>query len=101
MARVPDSSQFDDAPRTVLGAVLRDLAGLPESLRVSATALSAQALARSIDQGPETYRFQSALVGQLMACMAELRELAPPKVEGDTVDELNAARARRRAAASG
>lgn len=87
-------------PVTVLQAVLADLAELPERLQTCTTALAAQELAKSIDQGPETYRFQSALVGQLMACMAELRELAPPAEDGDTVDELNAKRAARRQAAS-
>lgn len=78
-----------------------DLADLPERFRYTATALAARALAESIDQGPETYRFQSALVGQLMACLAELRELAPPKVEGDSVDDLNAKRAARQKKAAG
>lgn len=88
-------------PVTVLDAVRADLAELPERFRHTATALSAQALAASIDQGPATYRFQSALVGQLMACMAELRALAPAVSEGDSVDELNEKRAaRRRDAAS-
>lgn len=87
-------------PASVLDAVLLDLAELPERLQHSATALAARALAESIDQGTETYRFQSALVGQLMSCMAELREMAPPKAEGDSVDDLNARRAARRRAAS-
>lgn len=96
-----DTNPEPPAAGPVLAAVLADLADLPERFRTSTTALAAQALAQSIDQGPETYRFQSALVGQLLACMAELRELAPPKAEGDTVDELNAKRATRRREAAG
>lgn len=88
-------------PGPVRAAVLRDLADLPERLQQSATALAAQALAESIDMGPETYRFQSALVGQLIACMAELRALAPPKVEGDSVDSLAAKRVARQKKAAG
>lgn len=88
-------------PVSVGEAVLRDLADLPERLQQTATAAAARALADSIDQGPDTYRFQSALVGQLMACMAELRDLAPPVVEGDSVDELNAKRAARQKKAAG
>lgn len=86
----------------VRAAVEAELAGLPDDLATSSTAASALRLADSIDLGTETYRFQSALVAQLRECMTELRALAPPKVEGDHVDELNDKRAaRRRAAAAG
>lgn len=84
----------------VRDAVEAELAGLPDDLATSSTAASALRLADSIDLGTETYRFQSALVAQLRECMTELRALAPPKVEGDHVDELNDKRAARRRAAS-
>lgn len=85
---------------TVRAAVEAELEQLPDELASSATALGALALADSIDLGVETYRFQSALVAQLRECMTELAAKAPPKVEGDHVDELNDKRAARRRAAS-
>jgi hypothetical protein len=91
------SRQASDAVRS---AVEAELERLPDELRTSATSMAALALADSIDLGVETYRFQSALVAQLRECMTELRAMAPPKVEGDHVDELNDKRAARRRAAS-
>lgn len=91
----------EDQVGPVLAAVLRDLERLPHGLRTSTTAAAAQALAKSIDIGPETYRFQSALVGQLVACMNDLDAKAPKEAEGDTVDSLAARRAARRANAAG
>jgi hypothetical protein len=90
----------DDEPGPVLAALRRDLAGLPVDLRTGSVAMSAEALAKSIDLGPATYRFQSALVGQLVDCVERLRAQAPVEAEGDTVDDLNARRAARRRAAS-
>lgn len=85
-----------------LAAVRRDLDLLPEWLRVTSTAAAAEGLARSLDLGVETYRFQAALVRELRECMTELAARAPAKVEeGDPVDDLNARRAARRAAAAG
>ena len=90
----------DEEPGPVLAALRRDLAELPDELRTGSVAMSAEALARSIDLGPQTYRFQSALVGQLVECVEKLRALAPERPEGDAVDDLNARRAARRRAAS-
>jgi hypothetical protein len=89
-----------DDTYSVVAAVKRDLARLPEELQTSATAIAAIRLAESIDLGTETYRFQSALVGQLRECLTELVAKAPPEVEGDAVDDLNTRRAARRAAAA-
>jgi hypothetical protein len=89
-----------DTDGSHLAAVRRELADLPESLQQTATAAAAEGLARSLDLGTETYRFQAALVAQLRECMAELTAKAPAKVEGDSVDDLNARRAARRVAAS-
>lgn len=86
--------------RSVRSAVELMLDELPEDLAATPTAAAALRLADSIDLGVESYRFQSALVGQLRECISELREQAPAKSEGDTVDELNAKRAARRSAAS-
>lgn len=81
-------------------AVEKELEMLPEELATSTTAAAALRLADSIDLGTETYRFQAGLVAQLRECMAELKERAPAKPEGDTVDELTERRATRRAAAA-
>lgn len=90
------------ASLSVREAVEAEIERLPDELATSATAASALRLADSIDLGTETYRFQSALVGQLRECMAELAEKAPAKVEGDPVDELAEQRnARRKAASAG
>jgi hypothetical protein len=86
--------------QSVRDAVERRLDELPDDVARSATAAAALALADSIDLGTEAYRFQSALVGQLRECMAELDAKAPAKDEGDTVDELNRRRAARRSAAA-
>jgi hypothetical protein len=85
---------------SVRAAVELQLDELPDDLAQSPTAAAALRLADSIDLGVETYRFQSALVGQLRECMAELAERAPAKVEGDPVDELAEQRTARRKAAS-
>jgi hypothetical protein len=101
MARDAFFADDDYQPsRTVLAAVLRDLDRLPEELRESTAAMAAQELAKSIDLGPETYRFQASLVRELRETMDSLTAKAPPKVEGDAVDDLNARRAARRSAAS-
>lgn len=86
---------------TVLEALRRDLAGMPDELRTGTVAMAAEALARSIDMGPKSFRFHSALVAQLIDCLETLRAAAPEEKK-DTVDDLNARRAaRRRAAATG
>lgn len=85
-----------------LAAVRRDLDQLPAELRATTAAAAAEGLARSLDLGTETYRFQAALVKELRDCMTALQAMAPPKVEeADPVDDLNARRAARRAAAAG
>lgn len=76
------------------------LAGFPHSVSQSPTAMAALELAASIDQGPETYRFQAALVRELRDCMAELKSAADALgVTGDDVDDLAARRAARIAGA--
>jgi hypothetical protein len=84
----------------VFESVERVLDDLPEELQVSPTAMSALALAESIDLGTETYRFQSALVDQLRACMTELSAKAPAEVEGDVLDDLATLRQNRRSGAA-
>lgn len=62
--------------------------------------MAALELAASIDQGPDTYRFQAALVRELRDCMADLQKAAEAAgtVEDD-VDDLASRRAARRAGA--
>lgn len=76
------------------------LGSLPVTVAESPTAMAAVELARSIDQGPDTYRFQAALVRELRECVAELRSAAEAMGSTeDDVDDLAARRAARRAAA--
>jgi hypothetical protein len=84
-------------------AVQDALRRLPEDLATSPTAVAALGIARSLDElGVDSFRFQAGLVKELRECMAELAAKAPAKAEGDSVDDLAAARAaRRRTAASG
>ncbi len=79
-------------------SVMASLGRMPDRVAQSPTAMACLELARSIDQGPETYRFQAALVKELRDCMAELeaRTDATGTVEDD-VDDLAARRAARRA----
>lgn len=85
-----------------LAAVRRDLDRLPADLRLTTTAAAAEGLARSLDLGTETYRFQAALVKELRDCLTALAELAPLDAEeDDPVDDLTARRSARRAAAAG
>lgn len=85
-----------------LSAVRRDLERLPDDLRCTSTAAAAEGLARSLDLGTETYRFQASLVAQLRECMTELAAKAPiQQEEGDPVDEFTAKRSARRAGAAG
>lgn len=78
-------------------SVMATLSEFPERIAQSPTAMAALELARSIDQGPETYRFQAALVKELRECIAELWSAATAlsPVE-DEVDDLTTRRAARR-----
>jgi hypothetical protein len=91
-------SDADGLMGMVSQSVMATLGGFPDRVAQSPTAMAAMELARSIDQGPETYRFQAALVKELRECMAELWSAAESagQVEDD-VDDLAARRAARRA----
>lgn len=96
-AEVADHDPIEER-RTVVEAVREDLADLPERLQRGALAAAALELARTIDQGLN----QATCTKELRAVLADLKAQAPPRVEGDTVDDLNARRAaRRRSAAAG
>ena len=90
-------------PASVRDSVLLALADMPDSVRCSPTAMSLLELATSIDQGPETYRFQAALVKELRDCMAELAAASSnaAPVEDDVDDLASRRAARRSGAASG
>lgn len=81
-------------------SVMATLSSFPDRVAQSPTAMAALELARSIDQGPETYRFQAALVKELRDCMTELHAKAEDsgQVEDD-VDDLASRRTARRAGA--
>lgn len=84
------------ASTSVVEAVTRDLAELPDNLRNGALAAAALQLARTIDQGLN----QASCTKELRAVMAELAAKAPQKIEGDAVDDLGSRRAARRRAAA-
>lgn len=84
----------------LIEAVTRDLEGYPEDIRGSSTALAALALANAIDY-PKAAMAMAPMVKELRECMAELAEKAPPKVEGDAVDDLTSRRNARRADSAG
>jgi hypothetical protein len=91
-ARGPRGTATEDACR-------RELEQLPEPLRSSAVAMAALELARSIDLGIVSFRFQSGLVKELRDCMDALQAKAPRR-ERDGLDQLAERRASRRGAAA-
>ena len=87
-------------PETVRQSVVLALSEMPRAVAHSPAAMAALELATSIDQGPETYRFQAALVKELRDTVSALRREANELGEsGDDVDDLAARRVARRAAA--
>jgi hypothetical protein len=98
---------------TVVAAVERDLEQLGEQLAGSALAATALALARELDDvvaeekceacghvqpwttGHNSATSKSMCARALTEIMERLAELAPPKTEGDQVDDLSARRAGR------
>lgn len=89
-------------PATVEDAVRRDLAEIAASdprLAESGLALSTLALAKAIDSGGTSSTAKSMCARELREALDRLRELTPPKAEGDRLDELSARRDQRRATA--
>lgn len=85
----------------VARSVETTLAGLPDAVAQSPTAMAALELAESIDQGPETYRFQASLVRELRECVADLVSTATAlRPMEDEVDDLTARRDARRSGAA-
>lgn len=83
---------------SVVEAVNRELARMPEDLGCSTLAASALALAEEID-GRNSATSKSMCAKELRETMGLLRSLAPPKVETDRLDEVSKRRRRRRATA--
>lgn len=78
-------------------ATRSDLAGMPGDLAGSALAASALELARGLD-GPNSLTSKSMAAKAHSELMERLRELAPPVVQEDGLDEISA---RRRARIAG
>jgi hypothetical protein len=74
---------------TVLAGVRRDLAALPLNLRRCALAELALRLGADIDSDNTSAATRARLAGQLREALRELRELAPPAVQTDALDEFS------------
>lgn len=85
----------NERPGSVEQAARREIDAMPLEVRDSAVAMAVLELARSIDLGSYSFRFQSGLVKELRDAMNELREKAPSE-ERDALDELADRRAARR-----
>lgn len=83
---------------TVLEALERDLAALPEVLASGSLAASLRVLAVELD-APNTATARALCAKGLRDGLDRLRELAPPVEEGDQLDDLAARRGARRATA--
>lgn len=76
-------------------AVLSDLAELPEKMRKGGVAAGALRCARVIDEGGLTPRDEAGYVREIRLALAQLREMAPGDVKGDSTDEVSQRRERR------
>jgi hypothetical protein len=95
---------FDGPPAangrtSVVDAIERDLAEMPERVRGSALAATAVQLAYELQDPYNSATSKSMCAKSLMEALAALRALAPPKRKADDVDEIADRRAQRRAAA--
>lgn len=81
---------------SVLEAVERDLKRVPADLAESALAETAKSLARELD-ADNSATSKSMCARALAEVLEQLRELTPPKEEGDRTDDLRARREKRRA----
>jgi hypothetical protein len=76
------------APLTVVDALERELEALG-ALAESALAASAMTLARELDKPGNSATSKSMCAKGLRETLDRLRELSPPKVERDRIDEVN------------
>jgi hypothetical protein len=86
---------------SVVDAVTRDLSKLGGDAKDSALAASALALAAELDDSENSATSKSMCARALLDTLDRLRELAPPKREADSIDEIGARRAERRRSAGG
>ena len=90
-------------PSVVIGAMLselEDLASRDKRLAGSALAATALAMAYEVEHPYNSATSKSMCAAKLMEAIRELRELCPPEVKRDRIDEVNERRERRRRAAS-
>ncbi|HXO85911.1 MAG TPA: hypothetical protein VN803_10365 [Gemmatimonadales bacterium] len=93
---MPPATPPADGP--VVAATRAELEQLPDDLQNSAIAAGALVMAQILDSPDGSYTSKSMCFEKLHKAMDRLRELAPPKEKPkDGIDELKAARARRRA----
>jgi hypothetical protein len=86
---------------TVVAAVERDLKLLRKRapvLAVSPLAAAALVLAAQLDDSRGSATSKAMCAKGLAELLRELRELAPPLVEGDSIDDLASRRSSRRSA---
>ncbi len=84
---------------TVLAALERDLRDLPPAVARGPLAATALALAGQIDDPGNSATSKSMCARSLLDTLDQLRALAPPEQEDDSLDDLAARRAARRTAA--
>lgn len=84
---------------TVLAALERDLRDLPPTIARGPLAATALALAGQIDDPGNSATSKSMCARSLLDTLDQLRALAPPDQEDDSLDDLAARRAARRTAA--
>lgn len=89
------SGPTPDPGESVTEAVGRDLATLPADLASSGLGMLALALARMVYWPGNSATSRSMCAGQLRDTLSQLRELVPPEVEEDALDDLTARRAAR------
>jgi hypothetical protein len=86
---------------SVVESVESFLAGLGGQVEDDPLAAAALALAEILDDSDNSATSRSMVAKELRETLACLRALAPPKREQDTLDEIAAAREKRRASAGG
>ena len=98
--RVPVADVRSAPPAmTVLAALERDLRDLPPAVARGPLAATALALAGQIDDPGNSATSKSMCARSLLDTLDQLRALAPPEQEDDSLDDLAARRAARRTAA--
>ena len=76
-------------------AVLSDLLEFPAKMRDGAVAVGALTCARVLDEGGLSPRDAAGYLREMRLSMAQLREMAPGEVKGDSTDEVRQRREKR------